>query len=62
MAVFPPNRTETDPSFVFSHPDRNSSEEAKEKMIKITMAYEILSDPEKRAEYEQLLKHGTKWI
>lgn len=29
-------------------------------MIKITMAYEILSDPEKRAEYEELLKHGTK--
>lgn len=31
-------------------------------MIKITQAYEILSDPEKRAEYEQLLKHGAKHI
>jgi len=34
------------------HPDRNSSEEAKIKIVEINNAYEILSDAEKRRQYD----------
>lgn len=34
------------------HPDRNSSEEAKSRVVLINAAYEILSDPERRARYD----------
>ena len=34
------------------HPDRNSSPEAAEVMLRVNYAYEILSDPERRAAYD----------
>lgn len=34
------------------HPDLNKDEDAPKMMKKITFAYEILSDPAKKAEYE----------
>jgi len=34
------------------HPDRNSSPEAAKVMIRVNNAYEILSDPERRAAYD----------
>ncbi len=34
------------------HPDRNSSPEAAEVMLRVNNAYEILSDPERRAAYD----------
>lgn len=40
------------------HPDRNSSEEAVEKIQKINEAYETLSDGQKRQEYDHQLKFG----
>jgi DnaJ-class molecular chaperone len=39
------------------HPDRNSSNEAVDKMHKINEAYEILSDPQKRRQYDLELKN-----
>jgi DnaJ-class molecular chaperone len=41
------------------HPDRNTSEEAIEKFQEINQANEILSDPEKRKQYDFDLKHGN---
>jgi DnaJ-class molecular chaperone len=41
------------------HPDRNSTEEAVEKMHTINSAYEILSDKEKRTQHDQELEFGN---
>ncbi len=38
------------------HPDLNKSEEARDKMKSINEAYEVLSDPEKRADYDSKLR------
>ncbi len=38
------------------HPDRNSSADASAKFIEVTKAYEVLSDPIRRAEYDRLRK------
>ena len=35
------------------HPDKNSTPEATEMMAAVNRAYEVLSDPEKRAEYDR---------
>ncbi|VDM18910.1 unnamed protein product [Hydatigera taeniaeformis] len=35
-----------------THPDKNPAEDAERKFIEITKAYEILSDPQKRAKYD----------
>jgi len=35
------------------HPDRNPSEEARQKFLEVTNAYQILSDPDQRGRYEQ---------
>lgn len=42
------------------HPDKNPTDEAKEKYKDITVAYETLSDPTKRNEYELTLQ-GRQW-
>ena len=39
------------------HPDRNSAPGAEMRFKSISKAYEILSDPAKRAEYNQSLTH-----
>ena len=38
------------------HPDVNKSDEARDRMKLINEAYEVLSDPEKRAEYDSKLR------
>ena len=40
------------------HPDRNSSAEATEKFQEISQAYETLSDPQKKEEYDFEQEHG----
>ncbi|MDN7023425.1 J domain-containing protein [Methanoculleus sp. FWC-SCC1] len=40
------------------HPDTSSEPDAAEKFLKIQEAYETLSDPAKRAEYDMLLATG----
>jgi len=46
------------------HPDKNEefedSKKVREKFEEISNAYEILSDEEKRAEYDRLLQYGQK--
>jgi len=42
------------------HPDKNSSPEAGEKFKEISMAYEVLSNPEKRRIYDQHGEQGIK--
>jgi curved DNA-binding protein CbpA len=39
------------------HPDRNSAAGAEQRFKSITKAYEILSDPVKRDEYNQSVNH-----
>ena len=39
------------------HPDRNDAAGAKARFQAITRAYEVLSDPHKRAEYNQSVNH-----
>lgn len=40
------------------HPDANADPDASERFLKIQEAYEILSNPEKRAEYDVFLATG----
>ena len=47
-------------AFSSRHPDKNPTDEAKEKYKDITVAYETLSDPSKRNEYELTLQ-GRHW-
>jgi hypothetical protein len=42
------------------HPDKNSSPEAGEKFKEISMAYEVLANPEKRRIYDQHGEQGIK--
>jgi DnaJ-class molecular chaperone len=42
------------------HPDRNKSPEASEKFKEINEAFEVLSDPQKKARYDQFGHSGVK--
>ncbi len=42
------------------HPDKNKSKNATEIFKQITEAYQVLSDTQKRAEYDQIRKQGQK--
>lgn len=58
-----PNATDDDIKKVYRslamrfHPDRNSEPGADVRFKAIAKAYEVLSDPDKRAEYNQSLNH-----
>lgn len=41
------------------HPDKNSSDDATEKFIKATEAYEVLIDPKRREEYDSFYEAGS---
>jgi len=43
------------------HPDKNPHPNATQKYIEITNAYEILSDPTYRKEFDDLLENGIPW-
>jgi curved DNA-binding protein CbpA len=43
-----------------THPDRNPSAEAAQQFVKINEAYEILSDPKKRAVYDDRLRSARE--
>jgi curved DNA-binding protein CbpA len=41
------------------HPDKNSDPDAEKKFVKIAEAYEVLSDPQKRKQYDMFGHQGT---
>mgnify|MGYP000423623471 FL=1 len=41
------------------HPDRNKSEGAEDKFKEINEAYQVLSDPKKRAQYDRFGRPGV---
>eukprot|EP00906_Rhabdomonas_costata_P024958 RCo035774 len=45
-----------------NHPDLNPSEEARQKYLKISRAYEVLSDPKKRKIYDMKGEDGLKQL
>ncbi|MDC8757383.1 DnaJ domain-containing protein [Janthinobacterium fluminis] len=59
----PPNASDDEIKKVYRslamrfHPDRNTAPGAEQRFKSITKAYEILSDPVKRAEYNQSVNH-----
>ena len=44
------------------HPDHNHEDEAEEKFKEINEAYEVLSDPDKRAAYDRFGHGGDQWF
>ena len=44
------------------HPDKNKDPKAAEKFHSISMAYEILSDPEQRRKYDEMSSEKQKTI
>lgn len=42
------------------HPDVNKSANAEEKMKAVNSAYDVLSDPQKRADYDRFVQYGQQ--